>query len=101
MPRNDTGEDESSANGQRPATHLLCGDLALPLRRPVSIRIGGEGPRLSAEYDEESALTVVLRNNRLEALHLAAEVTLPGSCRPGESIRVEGHELRLIRVRGD
>ena len=101
MPRNDTGEDEPPANGQRPATHLLCGDLALPLRKPVSIRIGGEGPRLSAEYDEESALTVVLRNDRLEALHVAAEVTLPGSCRPGESIRVEGHELRLIRVRGD
>jgi hypothetical protein len=28
-------------------------------------------------------------------------VSLPQSCRPGESILIGGHELKLIRVRND
>ena len=88
-------------NGERLATHLLHGDLALPLSKPVSIRLEEDGPRLSSEFDEAAALTVVMHNRSLETLHLDAEVELPQTCRPGESIRIEGHELKLIRVRGD
>jgi len=89
------------ANGERLATHLLCGDLALPLHKPVSIRIAEDGPRMSGELDDEAALTVVMRNRSLETLHHAADVALPQTCRPGESIRIGGHELKLIRVRDD
>lgn len=86
------------ANGERLATHLLCGDLALPLHQPVSIRIAEDGLRMSGEFDDEAALTVVMRNRSLESLHRAADVALPQTCRPGESIRIGGHELKLIRV---
>jgi hypothetical protein len=88
-------------NGERLATHLLCGDLALPLSKPVSIRIAEDGPRMSSELDDGAALTVVLRDRSLESLHLAADVSLPRTCRPGESIRIGGHELKLIRVPND
>jgi hypothetical protein len=88
-------------NGERLATHLLCGDLALPLHKPVSIRIAEDGLRMSGELDTGAALTVVLRNRTLETLHHAADIELPQTCRPGESIRIGGHELRLIRVRDD
>jgi hypothetical protein len=86
------------ANGERLATHLLCGDLALPLHKPVSIRIAEDGLRMSGELDDGAALTVVMRNRSLESLHRAADVALPQTCRPGESIRIGGHELKLIRV---
>ena len=88
-------------NGERLATHLLCGDRALPLSKPISIRIGDNGPRMSSEVDDRAALTVVMRNRSLETLHLAADATIPPTCRPGESIRIGGHELKLIRVRHD
>jgi hypothetical protein len=86
------------ANGERLATHLLCGDLALPLHKPVSIRVAEDGLRMSGELDDGAALTVVMRNRSLETLRHAADVALPQTCRPGESIRIGGHELRLIRV---
>lgn len=86
-------------NGERLATHVLCGDLALPLNRPVSIRLAEDGPRMSTELDDGAALTVVLRNESLEALHRTADATLPPIPRPGETIDVGGHQLRLIRVR--
>jgi hypothetical protein len=89
------------ANGERLATHLLCGDLALPLSRPVSIRLAENGPRLSGELDLGAVLTVVIRNRALEIIHRAEEVSLPQTCRPGETIRIGGHELKLIRVRND
>jgi hypothetical protein len=93
-------ESEAAAvNGERLATHLLCGDLALPLNKPVSIRITGSGLSMSGELDDGAALTVVLRNRALETLQRATDVVLPQTCRPGESIRVGEHELRLIRVR--
>lgn len=85
-------------NGAAVATHLLCGDLALSLETPVTVRITDGGPVLSGGIDKEAALTVVLRNQRLEALHRSVEAELPPSCAPGEAIRVGGHELRLIRV---
>ena len=85
-------------NGEALATHLLYGSLALPLNRPVSVRLDESGPLLRGELDGAAALTVVLRNRVLETLHRAAEVELPPTCRPGESIRVGGHELKLIRV---
>jgi hypothetical protein len=88
-------------NGDRLATHLLCGDLALPLSKPVSIRMAEDGPWMSNELDKGAALTVVLRNRVLETLHLGADVSLPQSCRAGESIRIGGHELKLIRVGND
>ncbi len=88
-------------NGELLATHLLCGDRALPLGEPVSIRVAENGPWMSSEWNDDAALTVVMRNGRLETLHLAAEVALPQSCQPGESIRIGEHELRLIRVGTD
>jgi hypothetical protein len=91
----------SQVNGERLATHLLCDDRALPLNRPVSIRIGENGPQISSELDDSAALTIVMRNRCLETLHLATDVSLPQTCRPGDSIRIGGHELRLIRVRDD
>lgn len=86
-------------NGEPLATHILCGDVALPLSRPVSIRLAEDGPRMTAELDEAAALTVVLRNQSLEALHRTSEVALPSTCQPGQFIDVGGHQLRLIRVR--
>jgi len=88
----------AAVNGGALATHLLCGDRALPLSKPVSIRLGDGGPSARNEVDHEASVTVVLRNHSLETLRRAAEVQLPPSCRPGESIRVGDHELRLIRV---
>ena len=88
----------AAVNGDPLATHLLCGDVALPLDRPVSIRIDDGGPRVSNALDDAAALTVVLRSRALETLRRAADVELPPSCRPGESIRVGPHEFRLIRV---
>jgi hypothetical protein len=75
-------------NGEPLATHILYGDLALPLNRPVTIRLEEDGPHMTTELDDAAALTVVLRNQ-----------SLPPTCRPGESIDVGGHHLRLIRVR--
>ena len=88
-------------NGEQLATHLLYGDRALPLSEPVSIRMAENGPRISSEFDNGAALTVVMRERSLETLHLAAEVSLPQTCRPGELILIEGHELKLIRVGDD
>jgi len=88
-------------NGKRLATHLLCGDLALPLNRPISIRIAEKGLRMSSELDDGAALTVVMRKHSIETLHLATEVSLPQTCWPGESIRIGRHELKLIRVDND
>jgi hypothetical protein len=87
-----------AVNGERLATHLLHGDLALPLNKPVSIRIAENGPRISGELDDGAALTVVMRNRSLETLHSDADVSLPRTCRPGESIHIGGHELKLIHV---
>lgn len=81
------------------ATHLLCGDLALPLSKPLSIRMTDNGPTMKSEFDEGAAVTVVMRKHSLETLHLTDEVSLPPSPRAGESIRIGGHELKLIRVR--
>ena len=90
-----------AANGERLATHLLCGDLALPLDRPVSIRVADNDVRISSEWDEGAAVTVVIRDRRLEMLQGGGEAALPPTCRPGESIRLGSHEFRLIRVGGE
>jgi hypothetical protein len=90
-----------SVNGEVLATHLLNGDLALPLSKPVSVRMTENGPRISSEFDDGAALTVVLRNHSLETLQIDADVSLPSTCRPGESIRIGEHELKLIRVAKD
>lgn len=87
--------------GEPLATHLLYGNRALPLNRPVSIRIGENDAHISNEWNDEAALTVVMRDRSLETLQRSADVSLPESCRPGESIRIGGHELRLIRVGHD
>lgn len=93
------GRPPEAVNGERLATHLLCGDLAMPLGKPVSIRLVDGAPQLTSGLDDGAALTLVIRNRALETLHRSAEVSLPPSCRPGESIRIGSHELRLIRVR--
>ncbi|MBT8058827.1 MAG: hypothetical protein KJO33_04470 [Gammaproteobacteria bacterium] len=90
-----------AGNGERLATHLLCGDLALPLDRPVSIRVADEGARISSDWDEEAAITVVMRDRRLETLQGGGDAALPSDCLPGEAIRLGRHEFRLIRVGGE
>jgi len=82
------------------ATHVLYQDHALPLCRPVSVRVFDEGIELSGKLDKEAALTVVLRNRTLEAIHSNSdlETLLPQSCHPGDSIMIGGHQLRLIEV---
>lgn len=85
-------------NGEPLATHLLCGEIALPINKPLSVRVEEGGPRIRNEVDRDAALTLVLRGHGLEALHGAADSSLPRTCRPGEFIRVGGHELKLIRV---
>lgn len=92
---------DAAVNGDRLATHLLCGDLALPLNRPVSVRMTADGPRLSRALHDGAELTVVMRNRGLETLHRGADVSLPEHCCPGASIRIGGHELKLIRVGDD
>ena len=90
----------ASANG-RPATHLLHGDMAIPLARPVSIRLSESGLEVSQAIDSDASLTIVARDGRLEELgrNSAVDSELPKHCAPGESIRVGGHTLRLIEVR--
>lgn len=100
-PGPDPTHAEAGDGGEPLATHLLCGDFALPLSSPVSIRIAESGPSMSAEIDDAAALTVVLRNRSLEALRRAPDVSLPPTCRAGESIGIGGHQLRLIRVGHD
>jgi hypothetical protein len=96
--RSGAKREAGAVNGESLATHLLCGELALPLSSPVSIRLAENGPRLSSNVDKHAALTLVLRNHTLETLHGSADASLPRGCRPGDSILVGGHELKLIRV---
>jgi hypothetical protein len=101
LDRMDSDTFAPPGNGQELATHLLNGELALPLSRPVSVWIGENGPRIRNEIARDAALTVVMRNRSLETLRLEADVSLPQTCRPGESIRIGAHEFRLIRVGND
>jgi len=96
-----TGGTAPAAANEHLATHVLHGDTALPLHRPVSFRLEEGGLRLSAGLDRDAALTVVRRGAALETVHRAngADVTLPRDCRPGEAIEVGGFRLRLIEVR--
>jgi hypothetical protein len=86
------------ANGEPLATHLLWGDQAFSLDRPVSVRLEDQGPRIGRDSDSDAVLTVVMRNRSLEALQAGDGVALPPSCRPGESITVGAYEMKLIRV---
>jgi hypothetical protein len=96
------GQDSQQHNDcQSPlATHVLFGDQALPLRKPVSIHFDEQGIQLASSFDKTAALTVVLRNNSLETVHSSSlvDTSVPGRCTPGESIMVGGHQLRLIEV---
>lgn len=96
------GQDSQQHNdSQSPlATHVLFGDQALPLRKPVSIHFDEQGIQLASSFDKTAALTVVLRNSSLETVHRSSQVdtSVPGQCKPGESIIVGGHQLRLIEV---
>jgi len=82
------------------ATHLLCGDVAMPVDKPVSISLSDDGPTLANVLDPSSALTIVRRSQHLETLHCATDVNVPRNCLPGNLIEVAGHKLRLIRVSG-
>jgi hypothetical protein len=93
-----TEQSISQVNGEALATHLLCGEIALPLARPLSIHLSENGPVIRNAVDKDAALTLVLKNRSLEALHGAPDGGMPGQCRPGELIRVGGYELKLIRV---
>jgi hypothetical protein len=56
---------------------------------------------MSRGWDEDAALSVVIRDRSLETLQRSADVSLPQGCYPGESIRIGSYELRLIRVDND
>ncbi|MEM1411740.1 MAG: hypothetical protein AAGH19_05210 [Pseudomonadota bacterium] len=83
------------------ATHLLCGTRALPLASPVSVRLETGQPRLSRGIDREAALSLVLQDGMLEALHHApeAEAQLPPTGAPGGEVVLSGHRMQLIEVR--
>jgi hypothetical protein len=93
-----TEQAMSQVNGEALATHLLCGEIALPLARPLSIHLSDNGPVIRNAVDKDAALTLVLKNRSLEALHGTPDGGMPGQCRPGELIRVGGYELKLIRI---
>lgn len=97
----DVPAEAAAMNGQPLATHLLYGELAMPLSKPLSIRLTDTGPQMRGELDQDAALTVVLRNRALETLHGAAEDALPRQPIAGQIIRVGGYELKLIRVAED
>jgi hypothetical protein len=101
LARTDAEKPADGKNGTPLATHLLCGGVALPLSKPLSIRLAEDGPSLANEVDPDAALTVVRRSHQLETLHSTADTKVPRTCLPGESIQIGGHELRLIRVSGD
>jgi hypothetical protein len=101
LARGPVDSNSRTVNGEPLATHLLYGDLALPLTRPISIQLDETGPRMSGELDEKAALTIVMRNRSLETLHRSKDASLPASCRPGEAIRIGEHELKLILVHDD
>jgi len=101
LKRAESAAAEPRANGAVLATHLLCGDIALPLNRPLSIRVDEDGISARNALDDDAELTVVLRNQSLESLRLGPNAALPERCVPGASIRVAGHELKLIRVEHD
>lgn len=95
-----TSAVQAPVNG-RPATHLLHGDRAVPLDRPVSIRLTGEGLQVTTAIERDASLTIVARDGQIEevARDSAVDSELPAHCVPGESVRVGGHALRLIEVR--
>ncbi len=94
-------KSEKTRNGTDLATHLLCGEVAMPLSRPLSVRLSDSGATLVSQLDPNSALTIVRRGERLETLHSASDVSIPRNCRPGDMIEVGGEKLRLIRVTDD
>ena len=55
-------------NGTPQATHLLNGEIALPLDKPVSIRLHNDELIISSNVDPEAELTIVSRNNGLETI---------------------------------
>jgi hypothetical protein len=85
----------------RLATHLLLDNQALPLHKPVNIRVAGGRLERAGRMDTRAGLTLVLRNQALEMLHNATglEASLPAHCVAGESVTVGGHQLPLIEVR--
>jgi len=85
----------------RLATHVLYQDQALTLHRPVSILLNKGSIRLSNEINHEAELVILIKNQSLEVVRSApgTDTTLPATCRPGESIMVGGHQLKLIEVR--
>jgi len=100
LTRHETGPGAVNTTG-RLATHVLYHDRALPLNKPVSIRISDQGLELSNNLDDAAELIVVLRNRSLEAVQSVPDIdtSLPPSCLPGELIIVAGHQLKLIEVR--
>jgi hypothetical protein len=85
----------------RLATHLLLDNQALPLHKPVNIRVAGGRLERAGRMDTQAGLTLVLRNQALELLHNATglETSLPAHCVVGESVTVGSHQLPLIEVR--
>ena len=85
----------------RAATHLLYGDRAWSLAQPLSLSVDEHGLRLSAAVDPDAGLTIVMREGMIEELRRdpQIEAVLPSQCSPGESLRLAGHELKLIEVR--
>jgi hypothetical protein len=85
----------------RLATHLLLGDQAVPLHRPVNIRVAAGRVEQSGRMDEAAGMSLVLRDRTLQLLHNATGLVaeLPAHCAPGETVRLGEHQLKLIEVR--
>ncbi|MFT5140260.1 MAG: hypothetical protein ACI9H8_000568 [Lysobacterales bacterium] len=91
---------ETETTEENIATHVLYRNQAMPLNHPLSIRINGQGLLLENAIDKQAALTVVIKNKLLEAVFSAPDldISIPKNCRPGESITIGEHQLRLISV---
>jgi hypothetical protein len=61
----------------------------------------GDGELLLANnLDSKAAFVLVVENQSLRVLHhdVGLDIQLPRDCRPGQSLKIADHELRLIEV---
>jgi len=80
-------------------THLLYGHRAWPLGDGLGIEITASGPLISR--DPGAPLRIDTGAGRVRATNRRYDIIVSGNLndlRPGDLIRVDGHELRLIEV---
>jgi hypothetical protein len=91
---------QKSHKKQGEVTHLLYRDQAYPLHQPLSMHIGDGELLLANNLDSKAAFVLVVENQSLRVLHhdVGLDIQLPRDCRPGQSLKIADHELRLIEV---